>query len=111
MQDVYLFHFVHFFFFFLIELVQSLEDEIIDIVDDFINIAKNIHFRIVVCGTKHSCGISVKLKIYKCHSCSEPVIISKVFIESSGDVLHLAAYLDGIIHLFNTQIDSCTDSD
>ena len=93
------------------ELVQSLEDEIIDIVDDFMNVAKNIRFRIVVCGTKDSCGITVKLKFYKCRSCSEPVIISKVFIGCSGDVIHFAAYLDGIVHLFNTQIDSFTDSD
>ena len=97
--------------FFWMELVHTLKDEIIDIVDDFINVAKNIRFRIVVSGTKDSCGITVKLKIYKCHSSSEPVIISKVFIGCSGDVLHLAAYLDGIVHLFNTQIDSCTDSD
>ena len=78
MQDVYsLFGTV-----FLMELVESLEHEIIDIVDDFINVAKNIPYRIDVSCTKDSCGITVKLKIYKCHSCSEPVIISKVFIES-----------------------------
>ena len=104
----YIFHFVQVFW---MELVDSLKDEIIHIVDDFINVTKNIHFRIVVSGTKDSCGITVKLKLYKCRSCAKPVIISKVFIACSGDVLHFAAYLDGIVHLFNTQFDSGTDSD
>ena len=96
---------------FWMELVDSLENEIIDIVDDFINIRQNIHFRIVVSGTRDSCGITIKLKLYKCHSCTKPVIVSKVFIACSGDVLHFAAYLDGIVHLFNTHLDSSTDSD
>ena len=59
----YIFHFVQVFW---MELVDSLKDEIIHIVDDFINVTKNIHFRIVVSGTKDSCGITVKLKLYKC---------------------------------------------
>ena len=93
------------------ETIECLQEEILQISTDFINLTKHSHFRVVLTGTNFSSYLLVKLMLYKCRTCVEPIIITDVYVKTSGDVLHFVSFLDGVLNSLNQPNISGAESD
>ena len=93
------------------ETIDSLQEEILQISTDFINLTKHFCFRVVLTGTNFSSYLLLKVMLYKCRTCVELIIISEVYVKTSGDVLHFVSFLDGVLNSLNQLIHSGVESD
>ena len=90
---------------------ECFQDEINDIFDDFLGLMRNSRAKVIIESQRYYGFCIVTLTLFKCRSCSEPLITTTIHVRSSNDVIHLARFLDCIVLCWKKDIGSDTDSD